>query len=204
MKKLLHNQGFTLLEVVIAMGIFTLLIVGISNILIVGLQSNAIIWEQLTTQNDGRQALQEIVDDLRRAETSSVGSYPLLIVSDNEIAFFANIDEDVARERVRYWVENEHLYKGVVDPSGAPLQYVTSTESVKTIAESVKNIGQGTPVFEYFGEAYTSTSTPLAHPIDSTEVRLVRVQLELEKDPTQTPVPLHVEAMVHIRNLKEN
>lgn len=197
-----NHNGFTLIELIVAIGIFMILSLGISWILITSLRSNAVIWEQLATQTDGRRVLRDVVDEIRRAEDSSIGSYMIQSASSTAFTFFANIDADTSRERIHYYVDGERLLKGVIHPSGEPLSY-DGTEEVVVLATDVKNIEEGVPVFTYFGEDYTGTEDPLPSPVTTTDIRAVKIQLELEEDPTQTPVPLHVETTVQIRNLKD-
>lgn len=198
------QPGFTLLEVIVALGIFTLFVGTVIMLFSTGYSYNLILWEQLATQNDGRKALRVISDDVRRAEESSIGSYPLATVGEYELILYANVDDDVARERVRYYVDNLTLYRGVVQPAGSPLSYTTSTEVSTEVAQAVVNVNKGIPVFLYFNEAFTGTQSPMVQPVDITSVRIIKTQLELEADPTQSPVPLHVETYAHIRNLKTN
>lgn len=196
-------KGFTLIEVLVAIGIFVLLSLGITWLLITSLRSNAVIWEQLATQNGGRRVLQQVVDDIRRAEDSSIGSYLIESASSTEFIFFANIDDDTARERIRFFVEGTDFKKGTIEPTGSPLEYDPADEIIVTLAEDVKNLEEGTPTFSFYDENYTGTEAALTEPIDTPDIRVVRIQLELEEDPTQTPVPLHVETTVQIRNLKD-
>ncbi len=201
-----HNKqaGFTLLEVIVALGIFTLFVGTVIMLFSTGYSYNLILWEQLATQNDGRKALRLIADDVRRAEESSIGSYPLATVGPYELVLYANDDEDIARERIRYYVDNQTLYRGVVQPAGTPLSYTTSTEVSTEVAQAVVNVSKNVPIFLYFDESFTGAQNPLTQPVDITVVRLIKAQLELEADPTQSPVPLHVETYAHIRNLKTN
>jgi len=197
------NGGFTLIEVLVALGMFALISVAVSWIVITSLRSNDIIWEQLKTQNDGRAVLEQFVDEVRRAEESSVGGYPIADATSSTVTFFANIDEDIGRERVRIFLDGTDVKKGVIQPSGNPLGY-DAEEAIVTIATDVVNGLKGVPLFVYYDETYPVTSTPLTVPDQLTDIRAVHVQLELEKDPTATPVPLHVETVVSIRNLKSN
>ncbi|OIO19289.1 MAG: hypothetical protein CO029_01165 [Candidatus Magasanikbacteria bacterium CG_4_9_14_0_2_um_filter_41_10] len=201
--EIFSKKGFTLMEVMVAIGMFAIISVAVGWILIHSVRSTDIIWEQLATQNDGRAAVQQFVDDVRRAETSSIGSYPISDASSTSFVFYANVDNDNSREKVRFWIDGTDLKKGVIQPSGNPLNY-DGEESVITIAESVVNIAKGIALFEYYDNTYPVTSTPLTVPDALTDIRIIRMQLELEKDPTATPVPLHVEAVVNIRNLKDN
>lgn len=200
----LNNKGFTLVELLIAMGIFSLVITGATWFVIHGLRYNSIIGEQLSTQNEGRKAVQNFVSDIRRAEESSLGAYAIAEAGDYEIIFYANVDDDNAKERVHYWLDNGTLKRSITNPSGNPLSYPSEDESVVELAHSVVNYEKGVPVFLYFDENYTGVESSLVQPVTIVDVRLVKIQLELEKDPDKTPVPLHVESLGQIRNLKMN
>lgn len=199
-------QGITLIEVLVSLGIFSLLAMSIAWILINSIRHNAIIWEQLQTQTDGRRVLREVVDVTRRAEFSSLGSYPLATTTAYELAVYANIDRDSFRERVRFFANtaSNTLQMGVIKPSGNPLTYSSANETITTLAQSVVNDDLNRPIFTYFDDRYTGTQAPLAQPVSTTQVAVIRIELELERNPTASPVPLHVESTVQIRNLKRN
>ena len=198
--------GITLIEVLVSLGIFSLLALSVAWILINSIRHNAILWEQLQTQNDGRRVLREVVDVARRAETSSIGSYPLVTTTAYELSLYANIDRDSFRERVRFFANtaSNTLQMGVIKPSGNPLAYSSASETITTIAESVVNDDLNRPIFTYFDDRYTGVESPLSQPVSTTQVAVIRVQLELERDPSASPVPLRVETTVHVRNLKRN
>ncbi len=198
-----NKRGMTMLEVAVVLGILGIISVGASTLLMRGLRSNDVIWEQLTTQSEGRSVLHHIINDVRKAEESSVGSFPIVTATDNELTVYSNIDSDSLRERVRYWLDGTTLKRGIIKPAGNPLSY-TQTEAVDAIARNVVNIDQGIPLFTYFDESYTGTQAALETPVTLTDIHVIQIQLELEKDADKTPVPLHLESMFHLRNLKTN
>lgn len=199
----LNKQGITLLEVLVAMSIFALIVTGAVGIFTYSWKANKIIWEQLSTQNEGRKVVQDFVNELRSATYSSIGAYPLATVSSTEIVFYSNIDTDSLRERVRYFLVANTLKKGVIKPGGTPLVYNTSTESISDVVHDVYNTT--TPIFYYYNQNYGYTSsTPLSQPVSITAVRMVGMTLDLEEDPTVSPAPFHIETKVEIRNLKSN
>ncbi len=200
----LSQSGFTLVELLVAIGITVLIGIMASQMIISSFRDNAIIWEQLKTQSEGRTVLNRVVNTVRRAEQSSVGGYNIAAASANDVTFYANIDEDNFREQVRFYLSGTTLYQSTVKPSGSPLTYVTSTATVVALAENIMNSSYGTPVFEYYDESYSGVESPMVEPIDIPSIRMIRVQIELEKDPTEIPVPLRVESMVQVRNLKTN
>jgi len=83
------------------------------------------------------------------------------------------------------------------------LIYVTSTESISEMVHDVYNTT--TPIFYYYDQNYGYTnSLPLSQPVSITAVRMVGFVLELEEDPSSSPVPFHIETKAVIRNLKSN
>ncbi len=200
----INNKGLTLLEVLVAMGIFALLVGGIIGLLSYSLRSNKIIWEQLSTQNEGRKVVQDFVNELRSASYSSIGAYPLASTTNQQIMFYSNIDTDSLRERVRYFLNSTTLKKGILKPSSTPLVYNPVYEVITEIAHDV--INSSTPVFYYYDQNYgsTATSTALTQPVNATAVRTVGIKLILEENPTASPEPFNVEAKVEVRNLKSN
>ena len=83
---------------------FVLVIGGVTALLIYAFRNNKIIWEQLSTQSEGRKAAQDFTNELRSATPSSIGAYPLAQALPQEIIFYTNLDSDSLRERVRYFL----------------------------------------------------------------------------------------------------
>lgn len=200
-----HTHGFTVVEFLAGFGIAALVTVAASTLLIYASRYNGVIWNQLSAQSEGRKVIQTMVDDIRKAESSSIGGYPIQSASSTEFIFFSNIDDDLYRERIRYTLKHDYtIQKGVIKPSGTPLQYLSANETTTTLAHFVKNDLSNIPLFSYYTSAYMGTSTPMPKPVTTTLIRVVKVQIELEKDPNKTPVAFRVEGVAHIRNLKEN
>ncbi|MCB9798641.1 hypothetical protein H6758_02860 [Candidatus Nomurabacteria bacterium] len=200
----MDRRGITLLEIVISVGIFVMLTFSIAYILITTLKSNAIVWDQLQIQNEGRKVIQQVVDEVRRAESSSIGSYAIATSSANDLVFYANIDDDELRERVRFWLDGTVLKRSTVKPSGADLAYNNANAFVVELAHNLTNAADGEAVFEYYDGDYTGSGSGLTQPVSTTAVRAVRVQLNFERAPDKSPEPLRVEAFTSIRNLKTN
>jgi len=204
MKNKIKNnfKGFTLLEMAVALGIFSLVILSLSAIFIFSFKTRNIIWEQLKTQDDGRRVVQAFVNELRSANYSSIGAYPLEKVSDQELIFYSNIDNDNYRERIRYFLDGTDFKKGITKPSGNPLVYTTSTEQILVVAQDVFNTT--TPIFYYYSENYSGEESPLSTPISVTQVKIIGITLDLEAEPNISPAPFHIETKAQIRNLKTN
>lgn len=199
-----NSRGVTMIELVVAIGIFALLSLGAAEIIITGFRSNAAIWEHLEVQRDARRAVQQVVNVVRQAETSSVGAYPVVSAGDNELIVYSNIDNNGYRERVRFFLDATTLKKGIVIPTGNPLSYVTSTEVITDVAKNVTNVSLGVPIFSYYNSAYTGSESAISQPVIVGDVRVIRVRLILDKNPSVLPSSYDVESFAQIRNLKLN
>jgi type II secretory pathway component PulJ len=200
----INEKGITLVEVLVATGIFALLSVAAVAIFTYSLKANKIIWEQLSTQNEGRKIVQDFVNEIRSATYSSVGAYTLEVASTTEIVYYSNIDTDTLRERIRYFLSGTSLKKGVTKPTSTPLVYNTSYEVITDVVHDLMDT-TSTPIFTYYNQNYGYTSsTPLIQPVSVTDVRVVGINLTLEEDPTASPVPFRIESKAEIRNLKTN
>ena len=197
-------DGFTLLEVLLAIGIFVLVIGSLSAILFNTFKTRNVVFEQLNVQNEARKVVQDFVNEIRSATASSIGAYPLEAATTSSITFYTNLDADNYRERVRYFLQGTILKKGIIKPGGNPLSYDSGNEIITNIAHSI--VVTSTPLFIYFDQNYngTTTSTPLSQPVNISQVRMVGIQLTLEKDPNGSPTPFTAQAKGAIRNLKSN
>lgn len=191
------------MEMLVSLGIFMLMI---GSIMAVYLNSNkfkVIVFEQLLTQAEGRAAVRNFINDVRRANYSSIGAYPLQTAGTSTIVFYSDIDGDSLRERIRYFTSSTILYRGTIKPIGTPISYPTSSEIIIPMAHSVVNTSS---LFYYYDQNYAggATSTPLTQPVTTTLVRLVEIRLVIERDPYKSPMPLYVQTKTEIRNLKSN
>lgn len=199
MKKL----GFTLPEVLVSIAIFVLIGLAVSSFgrdiffINSGLQNN------LSAQLDGRKILKRFVTELRSASPSSLGSYPIEQAATSSFVFYSNIDTDSYKERLRYYLSGKTLYRGVIKPSGNPLTYSSASEKVEIIIRDVAN-STSTPIFEYFDDNFTGTSSPLTYPISIADIRLVRATVVIDKDSNRPPGPITITTQGTPRNLKDN
>ena len=192
------RRGLTILEVLVAIGIFTLIIGGITATLSWGLHGRDVVMEQLFTQNEGRKIIQDFINEIRRAGQSAIGGFALESAEPQSVVFYSNLDADIYRERVRYFLSGMTL-----KASGNPLSYASSTEVITDIVHNIAN--NTSSLFNYYSENFTGADdTPLVAPIDPTVVRVVGIRLMLEEKPNVSPAPFYIETKAMIRNLKTN
>ena len=199
----LNKRGMTMIEVLVALGIFLLLIAAIVELMIWGNHGKDVVWEQLSTQNEGRIVVQDFVNDLRRANASSIGAYPIELAQSQQIIFYSNVDSDSWREKVRYFLQGTTLKRGITKPSGNPLVYSQVSEAVIDVVHDVANATNS--IFYYYDQNYTSaSSSAMTYPINISAIRMVGIKLMLEEKPNVAPAPFNIEAKTEIRNLKSN
>ena len=196
-------KGFTLVEVVVAIGIFSVIIVavGLFEVNIFSYQRN--VSGSFTAVQDSQVILKTLARDIRMASQGSDGSYALQTVATSTLSFFADINNDGLKERIRYSLINSKLYRTTLVPTGSPLTY-SGTESTSTVLTDVVN-ATSTPVFSYFSGVYIGTTTsPLPDPISPNVVRLVQINLVIGANGDQKPDGRKYTADVTLRNLKDN
>jgi prepilin-type N-terminal cleavage/methylation domain-containing protein len=196
------NKAFSLVEMLVAAAIASAIFLAVFNFgaSIFSFNSNA--QANLSAQTDGRRVLKNIVKELRSSSPSSLGSYSLTLASSTGITFFVNLDNDIYKEQVRYFLQGRELKRGVIKPSGSPLSYNPANEQLSTVIGDLSN--GATPIFDYFDSNYAGTSTPMAQPVQITKVRLIRVTLIIDRDTNRSPSPIMVTSQVFLRNLKDN
>lgn len=191
-----------MVELLIVIGIFVALsaLIGIFGKDIFSFNSR--IQSDLDAQMEGRRAIIKMVSEMREMSSSSLGAYPIASASTSTITFFSNIDTDSDKEQIRYYISGKKIMKSVINPTGIPLVYNAGSAVVTTVVSSISN-GTSTPLFSYHDTNYSGTTTPLSLPINISAVKLVNINMLLERKPVST-TPLTITSQVTPRNLKDN
>lgn len=197
-----NNQGITIIELLL--GISISLMIGV---FAAAIQKDAFFFNNslentLDAQREVRLALQEITTEVRSVSTSNTGAYPLSQIATSSFTFFSDKDDDGLREQIRYFLAGTTLKKGVIKPSGNPIAYDPSQEIVSDFVHNVANAG--TAIFDYYDSSYEGTTDPLLLPCDILAIRLVKITLIIEDDPSRPPGPITMTTQVSMRNLKDN
>ncbi len=194
------RAGFTLIEIVIAMGI-TMMV----GVLFVRLSRDVTdttlrFSRTLITQQAIETTLQVIIPEIRSIAQSNDGSFPISVAATSTFEFYSDIDRDGLFDRVRYFLDGATLTKGVIKPTGSPLAYVTSTETLQSL---VDNIIVGSQIFTYYDRnATTTNSVPLQQPVSPLDVKTIRVSLVANQGTSSTPSLVGVDTEATIRNLR--
>lgn len=155
-------KGFTLIEIIVSIGISSVLLIAIMLLIGTALPVYRSTFLQTSVNETARVQMKRIANEIREARFSDAGEYPIVEATGRKIVFYADIDGDVATERVRYELVGTHLIRGIINPSGSPAVYDEGQETVATVASFVYN-GSG-PLFTYYGSNYPIDPNPLVLP----------------------------------------
>lgn len=198
------NAGFSMIETVVASFLATIFI-----LVLVSLEGTIRSSQDslnLNTQsyNEASISVQAITRELRNARPAATGAYPLELADDNEIVFYANIDDDPLPERVRYYVTGDQLNRGVVQPEGTPPSYDLNTEGVNLVIPYIAN--GANPIFTYYNGDWPADvdNNPLPAPTRLTDTKLVEVRVVINPQPERPESAYELVSSAQIRNLKTN
>jgi len=198
------RPGFSLLEILIVVMIATSIVLVVSNLNGNVSLLNGLVSSELQSKSDVNQTMQIITAEIQSAAPSANGSYPIDAASTSSFAFYADINRDGGVEHIRYFIASSSIYKGVIEPTGTPATYPTSTELVTDIIDKVV-IPSSTPLFSYYDASYTGTQSPMSSPVIIQNIRLVQVAFLLQPSQTSTAVmPQAFSSLIDIRNLRSN
>lgn len=198
------HQGFTLVEMLVSAFIMGLVILGALAFAVYYFQSSSFSFEEVQTINEAQIGTTTIIREIREARISEVGGWPLETANDSSLVFYSDINDDGRTDRVRYFIENGELKKGVIEPTLPPVSYPTSNEQIRTIAYYVDN--GSSPLFTYYNGDWPgdTINNPLALSERLLNTRYVTVHLRINVNPISGAQPIELQSGVSIRSLKDN
>lgn len=193
------GKGFTLVESLVVVAIFTMLSLGLTGTIISLYQANAYTLEQAYEVNNARRGIERAVRDIREMTYGDNGTYPLVETGTTSIGFYSDIDRDQSVEFVRYVLIGTTLNKYVYNATGTPLTYSTTTPNeTYTISQYVRNGVQATSTFRYYteGGVQSTASTSV------TDIRYIEMTTIVNVDPNRSPGEFTLRSSAAPRNLK--
>lgn len=198
--------GFTLVEVLITVFIFTVLTLGASTITLTIFRNYKQQSQSLSSVEQVTLVSSKFTSELRNANYGNNGSYPLNSAGDSQIIFYSSSGATgTLINRIRYYLSGNTLYKGIVIPTGNPLTYTLSSEIVNPVQNNVVNATTSTPVFYYYDGNYNGSGNPLSQPVNVNQVKFVKINLIVLKQPgVSTTTTFTFDTGAAMRNLKNN
>ncbi len=130
-----RSAGFTLPEIMVAMGIFSLVVIGIISSHIFGLKMVTLTRTKLVTTHEAREALNRVRDEVRSGR--------IVYVGNGNSSSFTRIAPNNAREgnavRIHQTVNTNRFVQYYLDPTDDTLKRRTSGGQIDVVANYVTN-----------------------------------------------------------------
>jgi type II secretory pathway pseudopilin PulG len=195
-----NTQGFTLVETVVTVFIFTLVMTAVLESISTFYRYNAYSIAQAYQVDHARRGIEILVRDTREMTFADDGTFPLAVMEPHRMGFYSDIDRDDSVEYVEYTLATTTLTKKIYGATGSPPVYATTSESVHVLSEYVQNINQATSTFFYYNENGTQATTSSA----ITDIVYIGLQIIVNIDPVRDPGQFMLRSSAALRNLKEN
>jgi prepilin-type N-terminal cleavage/methylation domain-containing protein len=185
--RLRSERGFTLVEVLVAASVGSLVMIGILDLLDGSLKQSTSVNARIDSTQRGRVAMESITRELRSqvcfTPNGTTPAVSLTYADPYKVTFYAFNGTTSFRpdRRTLFWDTNSDSIKETVEPGvGTP---VTSfgTPATRTIATNIKpppNGGASGPVFEYYRTGGTQLSTTPLSAANLPLVGLIRVRFK--------------------------
>ena len=201
-----NYPGMSLVEMLIAIGIFTIGILGFTQLFVRSWRQNAYTIEMVQTAMATSQGVNKMVQYLREVRQGDNGSYPVISANDNDLVVFGDYDKDDITERLHFYRNGGDIIMGIRKPTtGLPKTYATGDAETKIIVSNIVNNAE-TPIFAYYNSSYPedSVNNPIDTPAMVPNVRLIRIDLHMNIDPNRAPDNIQIQSFVEIRNLNDH
>ena len=186
------NRGFSLLELLIAIGISSIILIVVITIIVQVFKRSQGSWESYKANNQAQAVCERITKEVRQAtEIVSAGNQGLTI---REYV----VATDPAPCQVRFYLDGTSLMRGEIPPTGseAPYTYNPASETTKILAFDVINGAER--IFSY----YNQDGETLSAPINPLEVTLIKMKFIFKQ--LDNPSPFKVETSAQLRWNKTN
>ncbi len=206
-KKSSGYRGMTIVELIVAISIFTIGIAGFTMLFTKIWKANSFVLEEGQASSKASNAIDNMVKSLRKVKQADNGNFGIKSAGDFDLAVYLDDDGDGTTEKVHYFLDqgSQELKKGVSKPSGSPLTYPANDQTVVTLANHIVNTSSQ-PIFFYYDEYYPidMTNNPLPTPIVLPDVKLIQIHIWVNIKPVSAPDNINLQSFVELRNLNEN
>jgi type II secretory pathway pseudopilin PulG len=199
-------KGMSLVEMIVAMGIFIIGTTAFALIFVRSVKNNASIAEERENSFAASQGINLITEELRRARRGDEGSYLVKSADKNDLIVYVDVDHDKVTERVHYFLDinSKKIKKGITEPTGSnPISYPSGDEIIVDIMNNVTN-NESNPIFYYYGRNFPISVDPIASPVASDflqDIRLIKVVVSVDFNPNKNPNNISLESIIELRNI---
>ncbi|MEX0616945.1 MAG: prepilin-type N-terminal cleavage/methylation domain-containing protein [Candidatus Woykebacteria bacterium] len=188
----LGKKGFSLIEILVATAIFSIIIVAVTELFTRGYTSYYSGYFSYKAQTESIAAVHRMGKETRQA-------VELIDASTQSVTIYEYVrSTDPAPSQVRFFLDTTTLKRGEILATGAvaPYTYNPASETFRIVSDNVVN--GATPIFTYFDQNGSSIAQPVSEP----NVTLIQIDVQFGRNNFDDPFP--VSTKVQIRNKKIN
>jgi Tfp pilus assembly protein PilV len=200
-----YYSGMTIVELLVAMSIFIIGMAGFSLLFVRTWQVNQYALEMGQSSLAVSQGANKMVDYIREAKQGDNGAYPVVSVAGNDLVLYSDYDKNGVTERLHFYKSGQNVLLGVTNPNNSmPVTYPAGDQQIITVAHYIVN-DNNTPIFYYYNKNYPAdtTNNPLSGTINVSDVRLVKIYLQININPNRAPDNIKIQNFVEMRNLND-
>ncbi len=199
-----YIKGFTLLEIIIAVFLFTSIVAGVAVFSAYYFNNYSFSYEENQAIGLAQTGLTRMIREIREARLGDDGAWPLAQTDNTTLIFYSDVTNDNRSDRVRYFLNGTDLVRGVIQPTAVPVTYPSQNEQFTTVASYV-DTSTG-PIFTYYnGEWPADTvNNPLSAANRLLNTKYIAVRLRINISSTTKAQPFELNSGVQIRSLKTN
>lgn len=193
------HPGFSLLEIVLSLtiiiGVFTI----VMSAVVGAVRDNRARQQELASTDKAQQIVRSTVSLIRQTQSNVTGAAPIISATSSGLTFYTSVNGAIVQQRI--FLTGTTLQLGQILPVGNPPTYPAAQEKVTVLLTNLRNGSQ--PLFQYYDKSYTGTQAAM-NPITPDAIRVVKMTVVVDDDPSKAPAPYTIELQAHLRNLKDN
>ncbi len=184
-------KAFTLIETFVSILIITIISAFLIFFVISLSSYSQFFIFSMGSQREVDFALNKMAKEMRTMNYSSNGAYPIEFATSNSIIFYSDVDNDGITERIRYFVENNILKRGLTKAFGTPPVYDLSKEKILNLVYNIESFQ-----ISYYDETFNL----LIPPIENYKIKIIKVEIKTKPLFNKPSIGSYI--IVSPRNLK--
>lgn len=200
------TKGLSLIEMIIAIGIFFIGMVAFVLLFVHGWKTNSFIMGEGENSATASRGVDLITKDLRRIRRGDEGSYLIKSANSNDLIVYVDVERDGITERVHYFLDEntKKIKRGITKPAGTnPVSYPSGDGTTTDVISYITN-NSSNPIFYYYGTDYPVSSDPITTPVSSSQlqdIHLVKIVISVDINSNKEPSSITLESIVELRNI---
>jgi prepilin-type N-terminal cleavage/methylation domain-containing protein len=188
------SAGYSLIELLVVMGIISLISVPLTSFMIRGVTSFTFLEAQSNTSLE-LNTLSARVTKVIRGTTGIDTAQPNTLIL---YGYFS--PQDTVIKKIRYFISGTNLDIGVTPPTGTAPSYTYDPLNEVITTTRVDLVMGGQPLFTY----YDDSGNTLSGAFNASQVKEVGLFISANPNQRAVPVPISLSTKVTLRNLKVN